>query len=1778
MAVSKSRTIINRHCKPQKSQVIPDNITNNQLRYLRSCDLWVRDQDRNLLAYKILASPKQFESIINTMKLQPEVICALLKILTNDNLLQPDVLSEETRKLLNQVYSKVVSSDLILSTQNLSLYINDLFEKEKILLEDIQILRSITDLLEYLLVTFPSEYRNFSSCIRSLHMNCHDNSECHINKLPTHIWTNIDNLYSQFKRIKIEKTPKKETSFPNKHKQWYNIGQYGIPYTQMTILPSHAEIFERNPPKLRHILKQGAYPSAEVYMDVLFKLLREDMLGPLRDGVKHLIAKSECARKELYFYDNVVNLGIKCSSKHGITHYISCEPYGVKYPNNIEWNKTERLKFGSLVCIIPKIKNLPTFETSSWAIVVDRFSTVSTNGFQLSIKFNEHQHQDNFQPNREYFMLESRLVYYEAYSHTLSVLQKTDPEDIPMKEVILGQQTLCPHPDYIDCWGELDLLSGVFPGHNDLTMLGEWPSNSGLLDLSQQNALRLALNSNIALIQGPPGTGKTYVGVHLLNILLKARRKQFQDCRVKSNSALIDSPILVVTYTNHALDQFLSSLLLYEHNIIRIGSRVEQNNLKDITLSKVRENTLKDKHKIPSSISNLRLECGQILHQLRGIESRINEISSELAHMNENTLTEDDIARFATLQQYKSIFAREKDLKYVLDQNKTICDYWLYGNNSMIKQPQFTEILYSDPDFYVNKYFLDENQFRLLTDLDVHSDDEDEILDQDFFLNLRLEHSGIHFSEIEMSLNSDSDSIIDMPLSIQRNEEFGATNEDIYHPVTDESETSLKGEELEEYDETGQKMIQPKFDEKYCNVDNMSLYLEPPDHVINCADPWKLNKHERFSLYYYWLTKKKASLNESMTLYSQNYSELCLSLRDKNLQVDLFLVHQADIIGMTTTGGSINSGLLKQLKPTIIFVEEAAEVLEAQIIACLSSNLKHLILIGDHKQLRPSNAVYELALRYNLNISLFERLLNNGVEHATLKYQHRMRPEISRLVTPIYPSLINHPSVLTRNPIQGISSNIYFIDHSQVEDPTKGDSSSWTNTYEAKFVSNLAIYITNQGYSQQDVTILTFYKGQVFLIKSLLRQIKPKNEIRVCTVDKFQGQESTIILFSVVRSNLQNKIGYCKVDNRVCVALSRARDGFYLIGNANCLRESSKGTKSNLWSQIIDNFNGNIGDSLALYCQKHPQKINYVKTPEDFRNVRNGGCDLECDERMNCGHKCELLCHPFTHERLQCLRPCERKFPCGHSCSTGAVGKQKLCFEDCGECTILVKKKLECGHSSMVACCAKPEQTHCSEPCENILSCGHKCQRVCGDDCSLIQCSISLDFEPICGHRQLIPCFIMDSGDMMAFSCKVECEFILECGHTCPGSCSGCFRNQIHQPCSQRCNKVLVCGHFCQESCHRPYVCGPCKEPCRTRCAHGKCTRICGDMCSYCTETCEWVCPSLKCERMCSEPCLRARCVVKCKFYLSCGHLCMGVCGEPCPQVCFVCHPEDSAFSYCCLRGEVGKNIKLVVLEDCHHQFEVGYLDIRMDENYVECDPIHTRLQLPKCPGCSTPIMKNLRYGRMIKHIQKNIEAAKETIKLRFRSHLHDQCEMLLHEFRTLDNFWHMAKYTETISKLLCHCDSTKLSVLRDILQIFADTMVNTISLGPNEEIVQYLTSIVNTEEYRFEIDAQAISKLKELSERCRIRTMFQLALDANDLSKEDRYNVTSIQSLFERYVSEGDVQQMDHDFLSYCLICLNNLFACYNIELPQVRRIRINRPVEIEASGKKEQAESSIW
>jgi len=133
-------------------------------------------------------------------------------------------------------------------------------------------------------------------------------------------------------------------------------------------------------------------------------------------------------------------------------------------------------------------------------------------------------------------------------------------------------------------------------------------------------------------------------------------------------------------------------------------------------------------------------------------------------------------------------------------------------------------------------------------------------------------------------------------------------------------------------------------------------------------------------------------------------------------------------------------------------------------------------------------------------------------------------------------------------------------------------------------------------------------------------------KIRVNTVDNYQGEENDIIIISLVRSNKNNNLGFVKIENRICVAFSRAKMGMFVFGNFDFIykaerENANKENASNLWQKIITlaNKKNVIGDILNLCCQNHAEDI-FVKKPEDFKNAPEGGCKKVCNIRLECGH------------------------------------------------------------------------------------------------------------------------------------------------------------------------------------------------------------------------------------------------------------------------------------------------------------------------------------------------------------------------------------------------------------------------------------------------------------------------------------------------------------------------------------------------------------------------------
>ena len=305
-------------------------------------------------------------------------------------------------------------------------------------------------------------------------------------------------------------------------------------------------------------------------------------------------------------------------------------------------------------------------------------------------------------------------------------------------------------------------------------------------------------------------------------------------------------------------------------------------------------------------------------------------------------------------------------------------------------------------------------------------------------------------------------------------------------------------------------------------------------------------------------------------------------------------------------------------------MEEAAEILEARLICTLTEHTKHLIMIGDHRQLKPRMNNVQLE-RQRLNLSLFERLITQNVGFVQLQNQRRMRPAISRYIRNIYDSgYDDFYEEKHFEKVKGIRGNVLFIQMLEGTESEENSTKSKLNKPEAYFAARLCSYILSRGQFQHNqITILTMYLGQKKFIRGLIKkkpEYKKLSNVRVTTVDKFQGEENEIIILSLVRSNEKGEIGFIGYENRINVALSRAKTGLYVIGDLDMVSRS----RSTLWKQTIQiaEEQGCKTEGIELeLCPRHGKtgkatKANHIENWEDF------ACLDKCEAQMECGHAC----------------------------------------------------------------------------------------------------------------------------------------------------------------------------------------------------------------------------------------------------------------------------------------------------------------------------------------------------------------------------------------------------------------------------------------------------------------------------------------------------------------------------------------------------------------------------
>ncbi|XP_054836957.1 NFX1-type zinc finger-containing protein 1 [Eublepharis macularius] len=1310
--------------------------------------------------------------------------------------------------------------------------------------------------------------------------------------------------------------------------------EQGADYRTMPVYPTYNEVHSNEKTFLRPNIISQKYESTAIYLDTQFRLLREDFVRPLREGILLFLQSFEDKglRKKKFddirVYFDARILGPLCTAT-GIDYKVQFDTRPLKF---VRWENSKRLLYGSLVCL-----SKDNFETFLFATVSHRDSRDLQQGF-IHLSFNKHSRPllAEVQPADSFLMVET-TAYFEAYQHVLKGLQALPEAEVPFQDYIVKCEPQVRAPAYLERGSTYDLRPLLkapaadqhlgAPAGNRIDVLdpAQWPAADVLgLDASQVEALQLALTKELAIIQGPPGTGKTYVGLKIVQALL-------------ANEALREkSPILVVCYTNHALDQFLEGIYKFQKSgIVRVGGRSSSEVLRQFTLRELRN---KFRHELRP---HLRWGYNEVTIQMRESAEQLEKFAALLECSLKGILHERHLQSHISESHWNSLL-RGWDTEWLHPQASLMVEWLRLGLGPF----SCSDV---EPNGEEHAGTPEEEEQGAESDL-LLIEEEAELIQAERLLDSdEAARPRPPKKEPPRAARAQLENLL---LAMKLEEEDGEEQEG-------QRTASGLGNGGWEVQRGQKKRMKQKVKGELRKLEGMTVA-----QAEAIQDVWQLDLGSRWQLYRHWLQKYQAEIRNKIQQHEQTYQSAAERLAELRLHEDLYILEKAQIVGMTTTGAARYHQGLQKVAPRVVLVEEAAEVLEAHTITTLSKACQHLVLIGDHQQLRPSANVYDLAKNFNLEVSLFERLVKVGLPFVRLNFQHRMRPEIAHLLTPhIYQELANHPSVLQYDPIQGVSSSLFFVEHDFPEQEIQ-EGKSHQNTHEAQFVVALCKYLLCQNYRPSQITILTTYTGQLLCLRRLL-PAKTFQGVKVHVVDKYQGEENDIVLLSLVRSNLEGRVGFLQIPNRVCVALSRAKKGLYCIGNMAMLGQVP------LWSKIIHTLRekGHIGHSLLLCCQNHPETRTAVASAVDFSKVPEGGCSRPCDYRLSCGHVCPRACHPYDpqHKEVECLKACQRVLCAnGHRCP-------KLCSEPCGQCLVIVPKTLpRCGHLQDVPCSTPEEAFCCQEPCWKVLRCGHSCRQTCGQACTK-HCPEMVQVTLRCQHSQMVQCCTAADVECgRPVLCQVKCLGTLECGHACPGSCHSCSSGRFHEQCRRPCERLLICAHKCLEPCTSN--CPPCQKPCENRCSHSRCHKKCGEPCTPCMEPCEWRCRHYQCSKLCSEPCDRPRCDVPCPKQLLCGHPCAGMCGEPCPPKCPVCHHEELAQIFFGFEDEPGA--RFVLLEDCGHIFESTGLDHYMDEGAGAA-----AVRLRVCPGCQTPIRRNLRYSTLVRRSLQEVEQVKEQIQ-----------------------------------------------------------------------------------------------------------------------------------------------------------------------------------------------------
>ena len=253
----------------------------------------------------------------------------------------------------------------------------------------------------------------------------------------------------------------------------------------------------------------------------------------------------------------------------------------------------------------------------------------------------------------------------------------------------------------------------------------------------------------------------------------------------------------------------------------------------------------------------------------------------------------------------------------------------------------------------------------------------------------------------------------------------------------------------------------------------------------------------------------------------------------------------------------------------MVILDEANKARIDEALPCLRLGAA-VVMVGDHKQLPPveDDAIYQIVedhpeLEEIVDTSLFERCWEKGVPdqaRCLLVEQHRMHPEISGYISSAsYDNqLLNAPEVLeyeyvTRRPFPVA---LHMVDTAGLRGgrERRGAGGALRNDAEVRVCAQVVRILDERADPELSLAVIAMYADQVDRLRQALSRRHFRRQVRIDTVDSFEGREEDLVVISLVRSNERGRIGFLRVPNRLNVAISRARRLVVCVGDAATLR------------------------------------------------------------------------------------------------------------------------------------------------------------------------------------------------------------------------------------------------------------------------------------------------------------------------------------------------------------------------------------------------------------------------------------------------------------------------------------------------------------------------------------------------------------------------------------------------------------------------------------------------